>query len=921
MRPVRLTMSAFGPYAGKTVVEMDRLGTRGLYLITGDTGAGKTTLFDAITFALFGEASGENRQASMLRSKYADAQTPTEVELVFDYRGKRYTVRRNPEYPRPAKRGGGVTVQKADAELTLPDGKVVTRLREVNAAVEGILGVNRNQFSQIAMIAQGDFLKLLLATTEDRQRIFRQIFRTEPYQTLQERLKSESGSLGVQCETLKSGIRQYIGGLACPPDSGLAPELERAQAGELTRADVLALAEALLTEDSRTETSQRRRLEETEQQLTDISALLGKAEETEKLRRALADAVSRLDGLRERKSQLETALAELKAHRPEWEQLDGEIAVAQANLPRYAELDAAAEQLKALRDAAERGERERLAAQKNLEQAERCREMLAGELEALADCENTRTELTHRRQEFQRRSGQLQSLSQALSAWRQLQGQTREAQRLYQTRQTAADEAQAKWQRMNRAFLSEQAGVLAESLREGEPCPVCGARSHPSPAEKSATAPSEADLERAKQHGQQTQRAAAEASARAGELSGQCAAVEAETARQCGELLETADLPEAAERLDAAVRENRAQLAELERQWQAADEACRRRAEAQRQLPEASEQAELFQKKITGAETAAAELSGKISGASESLSKLSAALPFPNREAAEADLAARQRRSAALKAAVETAETALRQAQTEESALLGKREALTAQVKTAPAVDAEAQRLRQTQLLETKKQLTGALTDLAARMQGNRTARTRMQERGGELEELERRWTWVKALSNTANGNLSGKEKVMLETYIQMHCFDRIIARANTRFMVMSGGQYELRRSTEADNNRSQSGLELNVVDHYNGTERSVKSLSGGESFKASLSLALGLSDELQSSAGGIRLDAMFVDEGFGSLDEESLQQALQALSGLTEGSRLVGVISHVAELKDRIDKQIVVTKEKSGGSRVELLV
>jgi exonuclease SbcC len=194
-------------------------------------------------------------------------------------------------------------------------------------------------------------------------------------------------------------------------------------------------------------------------------------------------------------------------------------------------------------------------------------------------------------------------------------------------------------------------------------------------------------------------------------------------------------------------------------------------------------------------------------------------------------------------------------------------------------------------------------------------------EKASELETLEKKLTWVKALSDTVNGNLSGKEKVMLETYVQMTYFDRIIARANTRFMIMSGGQYELKRRMEAENKKSMSGLELDVIDHYNGTERSVKSLSGGESFKASLSLALGLSDEIQSVAGGIKLDTMFVDEGFGSLDDESLQQAMQALSSLTESNRLVGIISHVADLKDRIDKQIIVRKEKSGGSKAEIMI
>ena len=207
------------------------------------------------------------------------------------------------------------------------------------------------------------------------------------------------------------------------------------------------------------------------------------------------------------------------------------------------------------------------------------------------------------------------------------------------------------------------------------------------------------------------------------------------------------------------------------------------------------------------------------------------------------------------------------------------------------------------------------------RLNTNRAALQQIREKGMKLAEAEKRLSWVKSLSNTANGNVAGKEKIMLETYVQMTYFDRIIARANTRFMVMSGGQYELVRRAVADSYRSQSGLELNVIDHYNGTERSVKTLSGGESFKASLSLALGLSDEIQSSAGGIRLDTMFVDEGFGSLDEDSLQQAMKALSGLSESNRLVGIISHVSELKERIDKQIVVTKEKSGGSRISIVV
>ena len=210
---------------------------------------------------------------------------------------------------------------------------------------------------------------------------------------------------------------------------------------------------------------------------------------------------------------------------------------------------------------------------------------------------------------------------------------------------------------------------------------------------------------------------------------------------------------------------------------------------------------------------------------------------------------------------------------------------------------------------------------LNMKLHNNRFILDKILRNINELSETEKKLMCVKSLSDTANGNISGKEKIMLEAYVQMRYFNRIIDRANVRLMTMSDGQYELKRRVGADNNRSQSGLDLDVIDHYNGTERSVKTLSGGESFKASLALALGLSDEIQSSSGGIRLETMFIDEGFGSLDEESLSQALKALTELSEGDRTVGIISHVTELKERIDRQVVVTKNKFGGSKISVVV
>ena len=227
MRPLKLTISAFGPYAGRTEIPLEQLGDRGLYLITGDTGAGKTTLFDAIAFALYGEPSGASREPSMLRSKYADPGTPTFVEMEFLCRDQRYTVRRNPEYQRPRGRGEGFTVQKADASLTFPDGRPpVTKSRDVTQAIRDLIGLDRNQFCQIAMIAQGDFQRLLLAKTEDRSKIFRELFSTRLYQVFEDRVRAETAALKQQAQEARRSVEQYLRG-ASWEDGPLGEELRR----------------------------------------------------------------------------------------------------------------------------------------------------------------------------------------------------------------------------------------------------------------------------------------------------------------------------------------------------------------------------------------------------------------------------------------------------------------------------------------------------------------------------------------------------------------------------------------------------------------------------------------------------------------------------------------------------------------------
>ncbi len=998
MRPITLTMSAFGPYAGKMVLPLDRLGESGLYLITGDTGAGKTTIFDAITFALYGEASGDNREPGMFRSKYAAPETPTEVELVFSYAGKTYKVRRNPEYERPKARGEGFTLQKADAELTYPDGRVAAKQREVDAAIREIMGIDRNQFLQIAMIAQGDFLKLLLAPTEERKKIFRQIFKTRLFSDLQEKLKKESGVMNDACADARRSLRQYVGGIMCGEDDVLSIDVRKAKNDELPAAEVTALIGRLLEKDEEQSGLISQEIEGLDKQLEQVNANLGRLEMQEKARLNLERTTAALTEEKARCDSFKAAWEAEKARSAEGDALAARKAEIEAELPRYDEL--AALEKEGVRLAA--GIREQEAALEQKRQAAQQEERQLGEMKQelalLAGAGEKRERLAARKvraAERQKGLNDLQDGFRDLALRRNaLSERQQEYRRAMASEKAAADDYEAK----NRAFLDEQAGILAERLTEGQPCPVCGSVSHPHPAGKSEKAPSEAQLKKAQEAAESARETARTASERCAGMRSAIEAKEEILDRQIGELLgellsgagnaaaagkESAGLQDmsakekktdsdtgckaeewkaesaksanteawtagvkredvraridgagsaaavqdiaarraaAEKQIESELLAAAAQLRELEKEIAAEQRNVRRKEALEQTIPEKEAALAALKQQAAGLETGLASDTATWRSCGEQIAERRKNLRFDSRRTAETKAKELGDQLVRMKRALADAEQKYHNSAQKIAGYQAGTEQLKKQLEGDTGLDRTAETEKKQALAGRRSSRIEASRRIAVRLEANREALNNIREKSGDLEALEKRYAWIRALSNTANGNIAGKEKIMLETYIQMTYFDRIIARANRRFLVMSGGQYELKRRREAENNKSQSGLELDVIDHYNGTERSVKTLSGGESFKASLSLALGLSDEIQSSAGGVKLDTMFVDEGFGSLDEESLAQAMNALAGLTEGNRLVGIISHVAELREKIDKQIVVTKEKSGGSRAEIV-
>ena len=920
MRPIKLTMTAFGPYSDKTEIDFTLLGTRGLYLVTGDTGAGKTTIFDAIAFALYGEASGDAREAAMLRSKHANPTVPTEVELVFSYAGKEYTVKRNPEYERPKSKGEGMTVERAGATLIMPDGRVVTKYKDVTREVEAIMGIDRNQFTQIAMIAQGDFQKLLFASTEERKRIFQKIFRTQGYSALQQRLKEEASSLLGEYNRAAASIRQYSGGIDFDAADARADAYLAAKNSEIPTAELLEIISELLIKDRREDaalvnerTAVSEELEKVTAALAELKAQGEARENLLKLRGEVALASDELTALNE-------ALILCEKRKKECEGHVEKIAEISAVLPEYAALDTLVREKEELTKKNESNKKKLAAMEAEAKKLDNKIAELKNERSGLDGADKALAELRSDFDKATARANEMREVKDELGELFEQQKKQKLVQSEYLEKVNAAEEMRKKHKAAFRLYLDAQAGILAEGLSENEPCPVCGSREHPALAKRTESAPDKKELDGMESAATKAEIAATAASANAAQINGAVETRRENLIKRLSLHFENAEIDGAEELITKEILDTGERISALESKIRVAEEQIKRKGELDKLIPDDEKKRGALEeeKRLLSDERIASEQ--KIKSDGERIDALSKKLKFKCAADAERERALLQKEKD------ESNEEYLRAgeaASKKKSEIDGKRAAISETERilaTASAIDGEAVMARQDALKNKDREMEARRLKINSRITANESAEREIKKKADEIIKIESRLAWVKALSDTASGTLGGKEKIMLEAYVQSAYFDKIIARANRRLLMMSGGQYDLVRSRTAENNRSQSGLDLSVIDHFSGTERSVKTLSGGESFKASLSLALGLADEIQSSCGGIRLDTMFVDEGFGSLDDESLEQAMRALSDLVEGERLVGIISHVAGLNERIDKKITVTKDRGGNSKIKII-
>ena len=875
MKPIQLVLSAFGPYVERTVIDFSALGEEGLFLIAGDTGAGKTTIFDAISFALYGEASGgkEKRKSKSFHSDYVSDQTETYVELTFRHRGETWWIRRNLEYQRPAKKKKDgmetTTRQAADAQMRNEDtGEEILRMDDVNRRVRELLGLTQDQFTQTVMIAQGDFLKILTASSDDRKKLFRDLFHTNLYVDLQSRLQEKNRACADEQKALEQVILSAEGKI--DPEAEFAErEILLSYCGQIQHTDALCALLARLIEQEKAAQEQARA--QKKEAADQIGALIAAVTEGERVNRDFADWESK----RARLAALTAGQGEIDAQR---------AALAAARRAQQLETDEAL--MRRTRRDMDAQQAALSEAQAALEQAEK----------ALPEAETRMKEAESRGGEIHALLAQAKQMEDCLPVLGEverlkaaLDTQKRELQRLTE----ASSRAQAAYTAAQNSYYLSQAGLLARELKAGQPCPVCGSTAHPCPAQITPETVTRQALEQAAQRRETAEKAQSDAATR---LAANRAALDEREGRLRA--------------LKIGVDETRQRLAAR------IDAAHQAAADRQREIDAARSAYQALDKRKTAAQSAVDAAQKQLAALEKDLRAQTEA--FEQKRAAHGfEDEASYRLAKRTNADIERLDREIRNFDEQKRTLAAQTHELEDKLSGRQRTDLAALQNRRAAALDRQAKAENAEKAMVRKLTLHESAEREIRQANAAIQKKRGKWQIIQELYTCCAGIAAGnpRAKLTFEAYVQQYYFRFVVAAANKRLTRLTDGMFTLRVMREAANRVSQSGLDLEVLDRSTGQARDVSTLSGGESFLASLALALGLSDAVQSQSGQIRMDAMFIDEGFGSLDENALRSSIDVLLELADGKRLIGIISHVQELEERIDKQIVVTKTPNGST------
>ena len=925
MRPNKLVLSAFGPYASKVELDLSKLGENGVYLITGDTGAGKTTIFDAITFALFGKPSGDIRDVKTLRSEYANEEIETYVELDFIYHDEEYHIYRRPEYTYTHVQKNGEVKQRSkatDAYLILPNGDRIVKPTEVTKQVEQLLGMKRDQFRQIAMIAQGSFLEILNADTKERGRLFEKVFMTSKYSVLMDRLNQMAKESSIALNDAKLRLQQIISDIR-------VPEILQEQYEQTLKTFAMNDIQPVYDLLDNIIIGAKKGIENLQKQKEQVQKQLQKSrkEETEKTKQ-LQDLLSLEKLLKEKPVKEEKAnryTERLKTdgekYRIQIDALKKEQAQIEHELPEYAgltKLTAKLAEIKKQGSSVLKDLETKTSLKKQLDEDITLKQK---EAQILTDSELSLNKLFIKEEEIEKKISAFYHASMIQSNYQNAVDNLKEKTQFLQESTDRKAMLQKQYDDAQLSYFANQAGLLASRLIKGEPCPVCGSIEHPRPASYSDQLVTQEEINQYKKKADQVEKEYQVASKACVDANLKMSTLQNELELVLKSVTEqTIPLRNVKTFIDEHTTQLKKEQKGISTCIKQLQQQSKRYQELLKMIPKLQQKLTALAEEVSQSEITQAKLSVKHEQIQKQVQETTAKLKYSSETEAK-------NRVAILAKQILEYQQQIDQLANESKLAMDELVYVSAQIdmlkeKVESSIDEIPLQKNQLGLLQAEienlqvqqEEILKSIHDTQMYESDAQDTKKKIKSESDTYQTKLSRYSSLRELADVAMGNgRSSKEKITLQEYVQIAYLDRMIHKANERYLSMSNQQYQLVRSAGTKDKRSHEALDLDVIDFSNGSIRPVSSLSGGESFIASLALALGMSDEIQSQAGGIQIDTMFIDEGFGTLDQDSLNNAIQTLMKLSGENRLVGIISHVKELKERIHKGIIVTKDLHG--------
>lgn len=869
MRPLKLELCAFGPYASKTEIDFTLFGNSGIFLITGDTGTGKSTIFDAISFALYGEASlgKEKRSAKSFRSDYAKKEEKTYVTFEFEHKNKRYRVTRNPEYTRPKLKGEGEVKETADASLIeIDSSNVYTGVNLVNSMINDLLGLTKDQFSQTVMIAQGDFMKILNANSKDRKELFQKIFNTKLYSLFQEKLKLENSkceSTNKELNTKISLALSRIDNYEEYNDYNLLNTYKTDSKYIYQMIDTLVDLNKYLDDKQKEFNSKKKELDK---KIEELVKTISVANTNNKLIKELESNKKNLLDFEKNKESIELLKKNVN---------NAKLALPIISLEE--KVDSINKQIKETNSEIDDLDKllldnENLLKEKELVFKEICSDYNKLDLikEEIIKIEAVYSSLVKKQQ----LNNELVKLDKELA-------------KVYISKK----EIVKQYEEMEECFYKQQSASLALLLKDNEACPVCGSLEHPKPAIFEDLNISKDDIDNKKEELEKINEKLNDINSKLNSKT--------EVLNEQTEFIKNSGFDENVEINDLYnLKQMKSEF--IAKTTKLYESSLVNIQELNKKISSLKGKKDVF---INGLEKSLQDKKLLEKEFEKELLKKFSNIDDYNKSKLDFETITKK-------------ELQINKFESDYNACLKSIDILGKQVKEIEFVDVDSLTIDKNRLLVEKTSLENKLNSYNNGLLNNTKVYKDLIEYKKQYDKNIEEWAVVKEVYECVSGQIASRAKLSFETYVQQYYFKQVISAANVRLNTLTSGMFILRCKNDSRDKRTQSGLDLEVLDRATGLWRDVNTLSGGESFMASLALALGLSDVVQAQSGGIRLDAMFIDEGFGTLDENSLRQALMLLDKLASSNKLIGIISHISELKEKIEKKIII-KKKTFGSNI----